>query len=195
MKATLLVPLAALALSACVSTSSPPTAWGKEGVSMLDYRTDAGQCAVMAATYNPNENGANTAGGVNGSNTSRPVMADQSQRSSQVSAPGSGSTPDANAGSTPTIGVGSYRDADNADFVQRAITQQRAQEMAAQRARSGALKSCLVERGYQEFALTPEQQKALSKLPQGSDERRDYLYKLGTDPQVLRTQAAPKPAK
>jgi hypothetical protein len=64
--------------------------------------------------------------------------------------------------------------------------------MAAQRARSDALKSCLVSRGYSEFALTAEQRAALDKLPQGSDARRDYLYKLGTDPEVLAKQSVTK---
>ena len=47
-----------------------------------------------------------------------------------------------------------------------------------------------MERGYTEFALTPEQRAHLATLPQGSDERREYLYKLGTDPEVLKTQKA-----
>jgi hypothetical protein len=54
------------------------------------------------------------------------------------------------------------------------------------------LKSCLAGRGYQEFALTPEQRAELAKLPQGSDQRRDYLYKLGTSPEVLTQQAVKK---
>jgi hypothetical protein len=70
--------------------------------------------------------------------------------------------------------------------------QQRTQEMAAQRARSEALKSCLTGRGYTEFSLTAEQRAELEKLPQGSDARRDYLYKLGTDPEVLTRQSTQK---
>jgi len=76
--------------------------------------------------------------------------------------------------------------------VNRAAMQQRSQEMAAQRARTDALKSCLAGRGYTEFELTAEQRAELAKLPQGSDERRAYLYKLGTDEQVLAKQAVAK---
>jgi len=54
------------------------------------------------------------------------------------------------------------------------------------------LKSCLVDRGYQEFELTAEQRAELAKLPQGSDARRDYLYKLGTNPAVLSQQSVRK---
>jgi hypothetical protein len=70
--------------------------------------------------------------------------------------------------------------------------QQRSQEMAAQRQRSDALKSCLAGRGYTEFELTAAQRAELAKLPQGSEERRTYLYKLGTDEQVLAKQALSK---
>ena len=51
MKSILLVACRGCVLAGCsVNGSTPVTAWGKPGVSMLDYRTDAGQCAVLAAT-------------------------------------------------------------------------------------------------------------------------------------------------
>jgi hypothetical protein len=64
--------------------------------------------------------------------------------------------------------------------------------MAEQRARNEALKSCLTNRGYTEFQLTAAQRAELAKLPQGSEERRAYLYKLGTNPDVLNNQATRK---
>ena len=74
----------------------------------------------------------------------------------------------------------------SADFAQRAATQQRTAEMAAKRARADALNSCLVGRGYQEFALTAEQAAELAKKPKGSNEYYEYLFKLGTDAEVVR---------
>ena len=71
MKTIMLAVGAALAVCACTSTSSPQTAWGKEGVSMLDYRTDGGQCAIIAVTAPAEGNGANTAGGINGPDSAR----------------------------------------------------------------------------------------------------------------------------
>jgi len=191
MKAPLLAVLAAIISSACVSRA-PSTAWGKEGVSMLEYRTDSGQCAVVAATFDPKQSGANTAGGISGQNVMTPTRPGDAAISE-------GANKDLNPGAAdqraPISGSGgSYRDSDNADFVQRAITQQRSQEMADQRMRAGVLKSCLVERGYTQFALTNAQQKELAKLEPGSTERRAYLYKLGTDPGVLTTQKT-APAK
>ena len=60
-----------------------------------------------------------------------------------------------------------YRDSASADFVNRAANQQRAQEMAAQRARADALKFCLVNRGYTEFELTAEQRAASVEVAAG----------------------------
>jgi hypothetical protein len=176
------------ALAGCsVNSSAPVTAWGKKDVSVLDYRTDAGQCAVLAVTHQSGANGANTAGGINGQNSSAP-QAPQASGSSTASAGGQTSS-----GSTAqSITGGTYRDSASADFVNRAAMQQRSQEMAEQRARSEALKSCLSGRGYTEFELTAAQRAELAKLPQGSNERRDYLYKLGTNPDVLTNQATKK---
>jgi hypothetical protein len=85
-----------------------------------------------------------------------------------------------------------YRDSAPADFVNRAAMQQRTQEMSEQRVRNDTLRSCLSSRGYTEFQLSPAQRARLGKLPPGSEERRDYLYALGTDPEVLTRQSLPR---
>jgi len=190
MKSTSLGLCMAAVLAGCsINSSTPTTAWGKKDVSMLDYRTDAGQCALIAVTMATDGNGANTAGGISGQN---PAIPQQGPTGATVA---NGATPGAsgpNAPRGPTSGGNTYRDSASADFVNRAANQQRAQEMAAQRARNDALKFCLVNRGYSEFELTAEQRTQLAKLPQGSDERREYLYKLGTDPDVLTRQSLPR---
>jgi hypothetical protein len=63
----------------------------------------------------------------------------------------------------------------------------RRQEEAARRA---VVDGCLVERGYQQFQLTAEQQAHLSELEEGSGERRAYLHQLAADPAVLSPQRA-----
>jgi hypothetical protein len=197
MKRMLLFVATAAGLAGCAATNAPYTAWGKEGVSMLEYRTDGGQCAVMAATADPNKNAANSAGGINGQNGSanaRLPGAVTTQNPSQG----------ASAGAPVSVGGGGvYREAASADFVTRAANQQQAQEMQVQKARTEMLRSCLTERGYREFELTKDQRLQLSKLAAGTDERREYLYKLGTDPAVLKSAVtvtppaapAPKPAQ
>jgi hypothetical protein len=173
-------------LTGCsVNGSSPPTAWGKQGVSMLDYRTDAGQCAVLAVTTQSDANGAKTAGGLSGQNSGAPA---QSASGSATASAGASASAGGGGGANP-LGGSTYRDSGSADFATRAAMQQRTQEMTEQRERNEKLKGCLVSRGYTEFSLTAEQRAKLATLPQGSEERRDYLYKLGTDVEVLNKQA------
>jgi hypothetical protein len=180
MKNYLLLALCAPAFVAC-ATTGPSTSWGKENVSMEDYRVDGALCAMVAAGKAVDNNGSNTAGGINGKNS--------------TGAPG---TPSVAGGPTsggpsgaafPTGGGGAYRDSAPTDLVSRAAQQQRTQEMAEQKQRTEALKSCLVKRGYTEFRLTPEQRQHLATLKEGSDERREYLHKLASDPAVIKSGA------
>ena len=53
---------------------------------------------------------------------------------------------------------------------------------------------CLVSRGYSKFRLTDQQRSGLGKLKMGSVERHMFLYKLGSDSNVLSTQAVPATA-
>jgi len=183
MKSILSAVFAALTVCGCAS-SSQATAWGKEGVSMLDYRLDGGQCAVIAATAPTESNGDHAAGGLSGKNeTTRLPQAGGGESTSSSGASGS---------AFPTGGSGMYRDNTNIDTVARAANQSQAAEVANNKARTARLKNCLTERGYTEFTLTPEQRAKLATLPEGSTERREYLYKLGTDAAVLKSQAVPK---
>ncbi|HEV8442872.1 MAG TPA: hypothetical protein VGQ27_05305 [Steroidobacteraceae bacterium] len=184
MKSIFFTAIAACAICGCATQpAAPPTSWGKEGISMLDYRTDGGQCAVLAATQSSKENGANTAGGINGQNSSAPA---QTQGNAAVSA---GPSVGASSGGAFPTGGGTYRDMANPDLVQRAATQQRTSDLANQKARTEGLKKCLTDRGYTEFTLSAEQRAHLATLPEGSDARREYLYKLATDANVIKTQA------
>ena len=195
MKPIYWVVCAAATVMGCSVNSSPPaTAWGKKDVTMINYRTDGAECAVLAATTSSGENGANTAGGISGSHATVPQ-----QRASGGATAGAGAsaTPGGGSGAQAVGGGGMYRDSGSADLATRAAMQQQSQEMAANRMRNDRLKSCLVSRGYTEFSLNADQRAKLATLPQGSDERREFLYKLGTDPTVLEKQAVvkkPEPA-
>jgi hypothetical protein len=167
MKTIILTGALAIALSAC-STTAHNTSWGKANVSKVDYGTDVGMCNGLASLENSG-NGANTAGGMNGSR-----------------ATGAGS---ANAGgSSGTLGGGTYTGTASPDLVNRAATQQQSQAMAAKRFREDTLSRCLTERGYSKFALTAEQNAELAKLKAGSNAYHEYLYKLGADPEVVSKQ-------
>lgn len=180
----------AAALAGCsMNGKQPVTAWGKEGVSMLDYRTDSGQCALIAVTFEQSPDDANSAGGISGQNSTAPPQGPSGSMVASGTMPGMGGTVATNSA---IIAGGNNRDSGAVDVANRAAIQQQSREMAVQRARNEALKSCLSNRGYIEFELTPEQRAQLAKLPQGSDQRREFLYKLGTDPRVLAGQAVPK---
>lgn len=155
-------------LGACAT--STPTAWGKANVSKTEYGTDLGMCTGLAAMQSSG-NAANTAGGLKrGGSGLEPAK------------------PGVSATSPVIMGSGVYRDSAPVEVSQRAAQQQTAQEMETQRLRAEALASCMTERGYLEFALTPEQAKQLATYKLGSNEYYEYLYKLGADPQVLATQ-------
>jgi hypothetical protein len=182
------VAVAAAVVSGCATTSAP-TSWGKANVSKRDYGTDIGMCTGLAAQAGSGS-GSNTAGGLQGQNSSAPA---KSAEGSASSGAGGAASSNSNAGAAvPTGGGGVYRDSAPQDVVNRAATQQQAQVMAAKRAKADTYRSCLTERGYSEFRLTPEQQAHLQSLKAGSNEYHEYLYSLGKDPAVLQSQAAPK---
>ncbi len=175
MKAIFLIAGIAIAASGCATTATQ-TAWGKPGVSRTDYGTDVGMCTGFASQ----EGGggpANTAGGINGRNNT---------------SAGGGTGAEQASASVPAMGT--YSGMASPDFAQRAATQQRTQQMAEQRARADALKACLVERGYLEFALTPEQAAHVATLQKGSNEYLEYMYKLGSDAEIVGKQSR-APAK
>lgn len=183
MKALLLSMGAAMALGGC-ATHAPQLAWGKPGVSRVDYGTDVGVCTGLAAMQNASVS--NVAGGIDGRNnpaiTNGPGPSGATT-SNTVNSGGARTDTYVPAGST-------YSGMVSADFAQRAATQQRTREMAEQRARAESLRSCLVERGYRQIALSEEQVSQLAKLPKGSEEHLEYLYAISSDPEIVARQSA-----
>ena len=182
MKTTLFAAGISIALCACTATGQA-TSWGKAGVSKVDYGTDIGMCSGLAAQQGAGTS-PNTAGGIRGENNQAQTGGDRGA----TTQPGPGGSPPpatqgGTVGSTPASGV--YSGVASADYAQRAATQQRTQEMLVKRARADALRSCLTERGYREFALTAEQRAHLATLKAGSNEYHQYLYKLGSDPAIV----------
>jgi hypothetical protein len=171
------------------AANAPQMAWGKPGVTRIDYGTEVGMCTGRAAMQNSGGNGANTAGGISGSNSSAgsssPAPSGSSVSSAAAATGGSSSA----SRSGPSPAGGNYSGMASSDYAQRAATQQRAQEMAVQRARAEALKGCLTERGYQEFALTAEQRAHLATLKKGGAEYHEYLYQLGSDAEIVGKQS------
>lgn len=182
MKSILMLAVSAALLSACAATG-PETAWGKPGISKVDYVSDLGTCTAMSALAESG-NGANTAGGLNGKNGAPPGT-----NGGDVAKAGGQSS----AGTAVPMGNGVYRDSAPPDVVNRAATQQQTQQMAAARARTDALKSCYSERGYQEFKLTPDQRQHLGTLKKGTNEYLQYLAEIGTSTSLAKSPVTPKP--
>lgn len=169
----------AVALAGCSVNSNKATSWGKENVSLLDYQTDTLLCATLAQQAGT-DNAANSAGGINGKNGGGRIPGGD----------GNGAGASAGSGNAGSIGGGTYEDHASPDFVARAANQQRAREMQLKQARMETVRSCLVERGYTEFELTPEQRAELAQLKPGSEARLAYLYKLGTNPEFIKRKPA-----
>ena len=182
MNAKLFGVLAVAGMAACSVNTTKSTSWAKAGVSMIDYQTDTILCGTLADNVGTG-NAANTAGGVSGKNDAARTG---SGGDAAVAAGASGGQSSSTAQS---ISGGTYSGVASTDYVSRAATQQRTQELQLKQAKVNALHNCLVQRGYTEFDLTPEQRAELAKLPAGSEQRRDYLYKIGSDPHVLKPAA------
>lgn len=192
MKTVISLAISAALLSACAATG-PHTAWGKPGITKSEYVTDLGICSGTAALAETG-NGAHTAGGLSGKNPE--VQAGNNSDAARQTNIGGGAPGGGAAGTAvPVGGGGVYRDSAPVDVANRAAAQQTTQQMAAQRLRVDALKSCYSARGYQEFKLTPEQRKHLGSLEKGSNAYLQYLSGIGTDPSLPKSKAAvpPKP--
>jgi hypothetical protein len=171
----------ATCLAGC-ATPGPKTAWGKPGVTPYVYVTDIGLCSGLAAQQGAG-NGMNTAGGISGHNSSPPT--ESPGRSTQRTVSGEPPPASAAASSVSLPAGGTYSGTVSSDYAQRAATQQRAQEMLAKRAQAEVFRSCITDRGYKEFTLSPQQRQHLATLREGSSEYLQYLHKLGSDPAVV----------
>jgi hypothetical protein len=191
MKSIFLIAASAALLSACAATG-PKTAWGKPGVTKVEYVTDLGTCTAMAAMTQGSGGGSEVAGGLSGQNNTAGNGIAQPPAPPPAASGGSGSDASAgsSAGAAAPIGGSMYRDSAPQDVVNRAANQQQAAEIAASRAKAQAMKSCYVQRGYKEFTLTPEQRAKLGSLQPGSNAYLQYLAEIGADASVVSAQAA-----
>lgn len=134
--------------------------WGKTGVSYLQYRTDAVECAYRVGQDAPVEY----------------ALVD-------INFPIEMANPDAGADlNSYTLALASAYDPNKARMSRpyRMISSQLQEPLA----------KCLGERGYRRFRLTKDQTKELRSLSPGSKARQVYLWNLAVDPQVQQRQTA-----
>jgi hypothetical protein len=163
---------AALAATPAVADPLPVDSWGRAGVAYETYRNDSLECGLVG------------------------YFADVSQ------------TREAQAFVTATRRL---EDSDNTNFTAPSASAAQAMDAMIVQARQyeqirrsirpeqkmralkqgmeAVVQDCLRERGYVQFRLTDDQREMLAKLDRGSDERREYLYSLASNPEVLNAQA------
>lgn len=168
---------AALAAPA-ISAQAPEESWGKAGISLQKYFQDSVECGLQG--YN--------------TDISKTEDAQAFVRASrQLDAATVGAT-------APSIIAGGPTGPAMTDSVEQAIQYAQRQQQIVESVRPderfrsikkallSKTEQCLVQRGYSKFRLTDEQRHRLRKLKFGSDQRREYLYSLGSDPVVLAAQ-------
>ena len=162
-------PASLAALLLATSLASPAGAyvrkdesWGKAGISFLQYRTDAVECAYLVETKTP-------------------VAIPQVDLVFATDLP----TPEASPTTpeNPNLDISAVIDYAaqyrmHMDKTWRRVSQQLEPALAA----------CLKDRGYQRFRLTDAQDAELKRLPAGAKARQIYLWRLAVDPAVLNTQ-------
>jgi len=164
MRLTALLIAAALP-AAALAAPAPQLSWGKAGVSLATYRSEAIGCGMRAYYTDV----ANTNGAKNFQESSRLL-------DNYAGAPGDMLE---NARMMGRIVESTHVDASLKDVKQFQV---------------GLMDKCLLDHGYHRFRLTDDQRKHLEKLKIGSDARHAYLHRLAADPNILQTQAAPDPA-
>lgn len=181
----------ALASSPAAAQPRPVDSWGRANVDYETYRNDSLECGLLGYTSdisqtqqaqdfvratrqleaidNTNIAGPSAAAGSVGSGGSR----------------GGDVPPDASSAAAAATGVEQGR---RYEQVRRSIRPERRME-ELKHGMVAVVEDCLRERGYVAFRLTDNQRETLAKLDRGSDERREFLYSLASNPNVLETQA------
>jgi hypothetical protein len=158
-KAVALVLLSALACPAPALAAKPQLSWGKAGISFEQYRGDSIACASQGYY-------------VDVSGTEAAQVFKRASRTIETNEMGG---VDLNAAITTGRIVAGARPDERREEVRKLL--------------QGTIDGCLIDRGYTPFELTQAQRKHLDQLKAGSQARHDYLYRLATDAEVLRSQA------
>ena len=180
----------ALAAVPAEAQPRPVDSWGRAGVAYETYRNDALECGLVGhyADVSQTEQAQAFVG------ASRQM---EGADNTNYASPSTGARPAADSVSTSS----SASQAADAMIVQarqyeqirRSIRPERKMQ-ELKRGMTAVVEDCLRERGYVQFRLTDEQREMLSRLDRGSDARREYLYSLASNAEVLDAQALPPTA-
>lgn len=193
---TLLFGVIALTVAASPAAAKPKPvdSWGKADVNYETYRNDSLECGLLGYSAD-----------VSQTEQARMFVAAtrqlQSIDNTNYSAPSAMAA--ASAGSGGSQGGVQVPDVSSMAAASRGIEQARQYEQVRRGIRPerrmdelkqgmvAVVEDCLRDRGYVQFRLTDDQSEALSKFDKGSDERRQFLYSLASNPAVLDAQTLP----
>ena len=183
----LLAIAAALAAAPATAQPKPVDSWGRAGVAYETYRNDSLECGLLG--HNADVSRTRQA-----EDFVRATRQMEGADNANFTSPSASAAPAAD-GVAMTAGAAQAVDMANArarqyEQIRRSIRpEQRMKEL--KQGMVGVVEDCLRERGYVQFRLTDDQRETLSHLDRGSEERREFLYHLASNAEVLRAQALP----
>lgn len=166
------VAVACLLSAPILAAKSEPTSWGKPGISIDQYRSDAITCG-RAGYYMDVSN-------TEAAKVFKRATGELQTNETDLSLVAMDPSPN-RAAMLANIVTGS------AQIVEGTHADARLKNVGA--LMQTKVDDCLKGRGYIRFRLTDAQRKHLAHLHLGSPERQAYLHMFATDPGVLRTQA------
>ena len=167
----------ALVATPAVAETKPVDSWGRGGVAYETYRNDSLECGLVGyyADVSQTEQAQAFVGATR--------QLESVDNSNYVS-------PSASA----AAGSGMWLEqARQYEQIRRGIRPERRMKELKQ-GMTAVVEGCLRERGYVQFRLTDEQSEMLSHLDKGSEERREFLYRLASNPDILAAQPLPPAA-
>jgi hypothetical protein len=164
----------ALAASPAAAKPKPVDSWGRAGVAYETYRNDSLECGLVGYYAD-----------VSRTDEAQAFVTATRQLENVDN------TNFAPANATPEeAAYAAGGQAHQYEQIRRGIRPE--QKMRALKAGMVAVvEDCLRERGYVHFRLTDDQRETLSHLDRGSEERREFLYRLASNPDVLAAQLLP----
>lgn len=163
------LPLLLMLPSSEAAAARPAYSWGKPGISRAAYDADALTCGLRAA--------------------SRDVAADEETQGYVRGFEALERENDMPPVARPPDEDGLIAQA-NRNVLLRRVHRPDRKVDTLQAKLQGEVEACLTARGYTRFRLSRDQIGRLRKLRAGSPERRDFLYALGSDTDIVSSRRA-----
>ena len=186
----------ALAVAATPATAAPKPvdSWGRAGIDYETYRNDSLECGLIGhyADVSKTEQAqmfARASRQMESVDSTNFVPAGGATASYAPSGPGGAASNYPLPVASPATDMMVERGRQY-EQIRRSIRPERRMD-ELKHGMVSVVEQCLQDRGYVQFRLTDEQREMLSHLDRGSDERRQFLYGLASNPDVLEAQALP----